>query len=182
MSTVAEKIKEVTSLYDKGNWGNALVLLRKITGAAPQERWKITNFIAWINWKQGLKINARNLWETIVYEEDCNKQILTSAHVGLSTHYANSNEREEALKHARLTLFFPPKEVTIKDTDDLNACAVALMAIGENDQAGILLREAMELNKILLNVAQDSSDLKIHEKIYEQLGQNARNLGKLMNT
>ena len=100
MSTVAEKIKEVTSLYDKGNWGNALVLLRKITGAAPQERWKITNFIAWINWKQGLKINARNLWETIVYEEDCNKQILTSAHVGLSTHYANSNEREEALKHA----------------------------------------------------------------------------------
>ncbi|MCK5044675.1 hypothetical protein KAR26_03015 [Candidatus Parcubacteria bacterium] len=145
-----------------------------------QKGLKTTNLKAWELWKQGSKVRARNLWERIIKEKNCGEHTLTNAHLGLTNYYIGTNERKKALEHAKLTLFFPPREVTIENTKNLSDCAVALMEIGESDQAGILLREAMELNKILLEVAQDASDLEIHEKIYEQLSQNARNLGKLM--
>ena len=73
-------------MNNKGLLDDALAELGEISGADFQERLEITNTRAWIFSKQGLIVRARNLWETIVNEENCAKYTLNSAHVGLSTH------------------------------------------------------------------------------------------------
>lgn len=175
MSTVTKKIDKANDLSDKGDWSDALDLLEKITEATPQEKWKITNLRAWIYWKQGEKTAARNLWGFVV-DSKAKKAIVTSAHTGLSIYWAERDNKEKAIKHAKLALFLPPGEATTRDTTNLNGCAIAMAKIGELKKAEELFEEAASLNRILV----DSDSPEIERKATHQLAKNCYNLATLI--
>ena len=176
MSTVAEKIKEAEFLCYKDDWDGTIKLLKEITGANPQQKLAMANVRAWLERGSCSLEKAYSIWKAIIKKENCAKHTLVSAHVGLCTHHAGYRENKKALEYAKGTLFFPPKEVTIKDTCDLGKCAAYLMERIDSEQAKILFEEALELNKILLDKKEYSNNFEIMGAIHEQMSKNCKNL------
>lgn len=191
---VADLIKRATSLYEKGDWNDALNLLNKITESASQkkgdplnerikltfqQRWKITNLKAWIYWKRGEKTAARNLWLAVADSRGKNKaekEIINSANTGLGIYWAEQGNREQAIRHSQLAVFCPPEKAVIRDTINLNGCAVAMAKIGEFKRAKVLFKKASGLNKTLMN----SEDPEVEKKATHQLSKNCYNLAALI--
>ena len=192
--SVANLIKRAASLYDKGDWDDALGLLNKITEAASQkkgdpsskrlkltrqEEWEITNLKAWIYWKRGEKTAARNLWLAVADSRGKNKaekEIINSANTGLGIYWAEQGNREQAIRHSQLAVFCPPEKAVIRDTINLNGCAVAMAKIGEFKRAKVLFKKASDLNKTLMN----SEDPEVGKKAIHQLSKNCYNLAALI--
>ncbi len=177
--TVIEKINKAIKLYDKGNWDQAIDLLKPMdirTLSNGKEVAEIEMHIGWNYWKKNNKELAGFIWEQIRGNPDANYITQASVYAGLGIYYAEKGNKEKALRYAKLAQELLPSNATMNQAINLNACGISLAKIGELSRAEGVLRKVAQINEQL----EKSDDLAIAKKAKHQRAKNGYNLASLI--
>ena len=183
--TVRELLDRAYSLYDKGEWSEALDLLKllrnqEMYNATSIELAEATVLEGWNYWKKGEKVTAEYLWQLVLTSTSTTivptRTTEVSAHAGLAICCAEEGEKEEALEHAQLAQDLLPMEATINQVMNLNACGITMAKIGELERAEEILQKVAKINERL----EKSDNPEIARKAKHQRAKNGYNLASLI--
>jgi len=172
-----EKINEAIAFYDKGEWSKAIDLLSPLLkeNISLKVRREVLMHLGWNFWKSGDKAMASTTWEAAL-RAGSDEVTKASAHAGLGIYFADKGDRDQALHHSRLAQELLPKNATMNQRINLNACGISLAKIGELERAKEVLLKVVKLNQEL----EKSQDPAIAKKARHQLGKNYYNLSSLI--
>lgn len=177
-----EKMNKAIELYDKGEWSNAIDLLRPLLKEeiSLKERRDVLMHLGWNFWKRGDKALASTSWEAALSEE-AGSITQASAHAGLGIYYAEKGDKENALRHAKLAQELLPQNATMNQAINLNACGIAMAKTGELGRAeGILLKVAKINEQLEGRPLERSPDPALSKKAKHQRAKNGYNLASLI--